>query len=157
MAVTIRKAAEADAAPACDLVRRSIKELCLEDHANDPLTLEGWLCNKTPENMAYWITNPGTHVFIAERDGQMAGVGAVTDYGEILLAYVDPGFRFKGVTHALLKAMEDQCRGGIVERMSLTTTETARPFFLGRGYVLEEEEGDAFAEAELAMVKSLRN
>ena len=156
MAVEVRKAVEADAAAACELVRRSITQLCVEDHHNDRLTLEGWLCNKTPENMAYWITNPGTHVLIAERDGEMAGVGAVTDYGDILLAYVEPRFRFKGVTHALLKAMEDQCRGGIVERMSLTTTETARPFFLGRGYVLEEEEGDAFAEAELAMVKSLR-
>jgi hypothetical protein len=40
--------------------------------------------------------------------------------------------------------------------MSLTATETSRDFFLGRGYQLEEEEGDAFAETELALVKNLR-
>ncbi len=156
MAVSIRKAEEGDAQAACDLIRRSILDLCKQDHGGDALTLEGWLCNKTPENMAFWITNPGTHVFIAERDGVMAGVGAVSDYGEILLAYVEPALRFQGVTHALLKQMEETCRGGIVERMSLTSTETAREFFLGRGYQLEEEEGDAFAETELALVKNLR-
>ena len=156
MAVSVRKAEEGDAQAACALIRRSILDLCQQDHGGDALTLEGWLCNKTPENMAFWITNPGTHVFIAERDGVMAGVGAVTDYGEILLAYVEPAQRFKGVTHALLKEMGATCRGGIVERMSLTSTETARDFFLGRGYQLEEEEGDAFAETELALVKNLR-
>ena len=156
MAVSVRKAEEGDAQAACALIRRSILDLCQQDHGGDALTLEGWLCNKTPENMAFWITNPGTHVFIAERDGVMAGVGAVTAYGEILLAYVEPAQRFKGVTHALLKEMEATCRGGIVERMSLTSTETARDFFLGRGYQLEEEEGDAFAETELALVKNLR-
>lgn len=156
MAMSVRKAEEGDAQAACALIRRSILDLCQQDHGGDALTLEGWLCNKTPENMAFWITNPGTHVFIAERDGVIAGVGAVTDYGEILLAYVEPAQRFKGVTHALLKEMEATCRGGIVERMSLTSTETARDFFLGRGYQLEEEEGDAFAETELALVKNLR-
>jgi hypothetical protein len=99
------KAQPADAEPACALVRRSILELCGLDHANDPLTLEGWLCNKTPENMLVWITTPGTTCFLAQIDEALAGVGVVTDYGEVLLAYVAPEFRFRGVTSALLDQM----------------------------------------------------
>ena len=104
--LSLRNAQQGDAEAACALVRRSILELCKLDHANDPLTLEGWLCNKTPQNMEVWITTPGTTCFLAQIDEALAGVGVVTDYGEVLLAYVAPEFRFRGVTKSLLERME---------------------------------------------------
>jgi hypothetical protein len=48
-AVESRRARVEDAAAACDVMRRSITELCLADHANDPTILEAWLANKTPD------------------------------------------------------------------------------------------------------------
>jgi N-acetylglutamate synthase-like GNAT family acetyltransferase len=149
----IRAAREADAGPACELVHRSIIELCKADHGGDRLTLEGWLCNKTPENMRHWIGRPGTTCLIAEIDGAMAGVGAVTDYGEVILAYVDPAFRFRGVTVALLTRMEEIAREKRADRMNVTTTDTAYRFFLERGYTPEEEEGDLFSEAQNSLIK----
>jgi GNAT superfamily N-acetyltransferase len=151
--LSLRPAQAADAEPACALVRRSILELCKLDHANDPLTLEGWLCNKTPENMEVWITTPGTTCFLAEIDGALAGVGVVTDYGEVLLAYVAPEFRFRGVTKTLLERMERHAHAQHADRMSLTTTDTAHPFFLARGYTPEEEVGDLFSDDQSALVK----
>ena len=83
----------------------------------------------------------------------MAGVGAVTDYGEVILAYVDPAFRFRGVTAALLARMETLAQEKRADRMSLTTTDTAYNFFLERGYTPEEEEGDLFSEAQNSLIK----
>lgn len=39
----VRLAVVADAAGACDCVRRSITELCTADHRNDASTLDDWL------------------------------------------------------------------------------------------------------------------
>lgn len=152
-AITIRAAQTPDAEPAILLVRRSIVRLCMADHGGARHVLEGWLSNKTIENMTAWIERPGNHVLIAARDGAMAGVGAVTDGGEILLAYVDPDHRFQGVTSALVTRMEEIARQARAERIHLTTTETARAFYLARGYVPEQEPGDLFFEDENVLVK----
>jgi len=151
--IRLRRAQPGDAEPACALVRRSILELCKLDHGNDALTLEGWLCNKTPENMLVWITTPGTTCFLAEIDETLAGVGVVTDYGEVLLAYVTPEFRFRGVTSTLLDQMERHAKPQYADRMSLTTTDTARAFFLARGYSPEEEIGDLFSDDQSTLLK----
>lgn len=149
----IRVARSEDAAQAMAVVRRSIVRLCQLDHGGDRLTLEGWLANKTIENMEHWIERPGTSVFLAERGGEIAGVGAVTDAGEILLAYVDPAHRFSGVTKALVRHMEQHARRLRVERMQLTVTETARPLFLSLGYVPDDEPGDIFGNDENVLIK----
>ena len=75
--VQISEARVEDAAGACDVLRRSISELCAADHNNDPALLTGWLANKTPENVAAWITDPGNVVLVAFDDGRMAGVAAM--------------------------------------------------------------------------------
>lgn len=149
----IRPARLEDAAPAMALVRRSIVRLCHLDHGGDRLVLEGWLANKTIENMEHWIERPGTSVFVSEDGGALAGVGAVTDAGEILLAYVDPAHRFAGVTKSLVRHMEAHARGLRAERMQLTVTETARPLFRALGYVPEDEPGDIFGNDENVLVK----
>ncbi len=151
----IRPALEADAPAACALVRASITMLCGEDHGGDALTLEGWLVNKTPANLARWFASPGISAFIAERGGVMTGVGAVRDDGEIMLAYVCPRARFLGVTSALLARMEESARAKHAGRMTLTTTLTARRFYLARGYAAGEDEEDFFEEGPGALVKNL--
>lgn len=150
---TIRPAVEADAAAACELVRDCIILLCKADHFGDALTLEGWLANKTVKNFAWWFTAPGSNGFIAERNGEMIGVGAVRDDGEVTLNYVSPSARFQGVSKALLARMEETAKGKLADRMSLTTTETARRFYHDRGYREEDEEGDLFDGEQSAMIK----
>jgi GNAT superfamily N-acetyltransferase len=154
-ALEIRPATEAHAEAACGLVRASIIGLCKADHLNDTLTLQGWLANKTPDNVRHWLTAPGMNAFLAVRDGYMLGVGAVRDDGEIVLAYVHPHARFQGVTKALVAHMEAVAREKLAERMSLTTTETARPFFEARGYVAEDAAGDLFNDEQCVLIKKI--
>ena len=70
--VAIRAAHAGDAAVIADLLRRSIAELCVIDHENNPAWLEPWLANKTPEIVASWIANPANHMFVALRSGRIA-------------------------------------------------------------------------------------
>jgi len=131
----IRDAVAEDAPAACQVLRRSISELCIADHGNDPAILTRWLSNKTPEIVTSWIANPNASVLVAVERGTILAVGSVTDAGEITLNYVSPDARFRGVSRALLGALEARAieRGNV--RCTLTSTATARGFYQANGYV----------------------
>jgi GNAT superfamily N-acetyltransferase len=61
-------------------------------------------------------------------------VGSVTDAGRITLNYVLPEARFQGASKALLRALEQRARQHGCRQISLTSTETARRFYLAAGY-----------------------
>ncbi len=151
-AVQIRPARAADAAAACEVLRRSIAELCAADHRNDAQFLARWLANKTPQNIAAWIADAGSFVYVALDGGRITGVAAMTNAGLITLNYVAPDARFKGVSKALLAALEGKAAELGLAQCTLASTKTARNFYLAAGY--REQEG-ADAAACLAMVKNL--
>lgn len=135
----IRDAGLEDAPAACDVMQRSIAELCSADHHNDPAILGRWLANKTPEIFRSWI-RPDNALLVAVDDGQILAVGCVNGTGEITLNYVSPDARFRGVSSALLEVLERRAMERGHQRCSLTSTETARRFYLARGYA---EDGPA--------------
>ena len=53
-----------------------------------------------------WIALPGNSVLVAVEDDAIVAVGSVTDVGYITLDYVSPDARFRGVSRALLGALE---------------------------------------------------
>jgi GNAT superfamily N-acetyltransferase len=130
----IRDATPADAAKACDVLRASITELCIADHNRNPDILGRWLANKTPENVAAWADSAGRSLLIAVEDEAVLAVGGVTDGGEITLNYVAPEARFRGASATLLKALEARAVERDAARTTLFSTETARRFYLSRGY-----------------------
>jgi len=108
---TIRLATAADADEACQVLRRSITELCVPDHGNDPTILQSWLANKTPERVAAWISvNPDGFLAAIGALG-IGGVATVSPAGEILLNYVSPMARFQSVSSLLIAAMEARAKG----------------------------------------------
>jgi GNAT superfamily N-acetyltransferase len=130
----IRDAVAEDAPAACEVLRRSISELCVADHGNDPMILARWLSNKTPDIIASWITQPGNSMLVAVEGRTILGVGSVTDKGEINLNYVSPDARFRGVSRALMSALEARAMQRGSGRCTLISTETARRFYLSAGY-----------------------
>ncbi len=136
--MTVREAAAEDAPKICDVLKRSILELCAADHKNDPAILARWLRNKTPENVASWIAAQDSLFLVAEEDAAILGVGQVTDAGEISLNYVAPEARFQGVSRAIMHALEARAKERGNTRCTLTSTQTARRFYLSGGY---KEEG----------------
>jgi hypothetical protein len=75
----IRDAVAEDAPAACQVLRRSISELCVADHNNDPTILTRWLSNKTPEIVASWIAHPKTSVLVAVEGSTILAVGSITN------------------------------------------------------------------------------
>jgi GNAT superfamily N-acetyltransferase len=130
----VRDAREEDAAAACDVVRRSITDLCREDHRGDASTLSQWLANKTPENMCRWIAGPGGHVLLATDGDVVLGVGALQGSGKVTLNYVAPEARFRGVSKAVLAALEAKAAALGAAACTLESTAVARRFYLACGY-----------------------
>jgi GNAT superfamily N-acetyltransferase len=154
MAISIRDAVVDDAVAAADVRVRSITELCAPDHHNDPAILARWLSNKSPEIFKSWIVQPDNSVLVAVENDAIIAVGSVTDRGEITLNYVLPAARFRGVSRALLVALEQRARDKGNTRCTLRSTETARRFYRSAGYI---EEGPAVARLGTPMSKHLIN
>ena len=141
--MVIRRAVIEDASAACQVLRRSIVELCAADHRNDPDVLRLWLANKTTEIVGSWIEKPDSTMLVAVEGDAILGVGSVTDAGEITLNYVSPDARFRGASRSLIGALEDRARELGNARCHLSSTETARGFYLRLGYT---EDGPAFCK-----------
>jgi GNAT superfamily N-acetyltransferase len=152
----IRDAVPADAAAGCAVLRRSITELCVADHHDDPAILGRWLANKTPEIVAGWIARPDSSVLVAVEDGAILSVGAVSDAGEIRLNYVSPDARFHGISRAMLEALEARALARGNARVTLNSTGTARRFYLSAGYVEDGPPIDLFGTASHPMTKRLQ-
>lgn len=152
----IRRACSDDAAKACEVMRRSIAELCGSDHHGDPAILRAWLGNKTPAIVASWIADPGNVVLVAADGDAILAVGAVRTNGEITLNYVSPDARFRGVSRALLKGLEATAKdlGNAICR--LTSTATAHRFYLACGYTdCGQPEGRFGTTSSYPMQKSI--
>ena len=135
MSLVIRPAREADVAEMSRVLIASITELCAADHGNRADRLASWTANKTPEGVRAMLGQAGLSVLVGELDGQIAAVGAmVPANGEIALNYVDPAARFRGVSKAMLAAMEAELRRQGVAEARLTSTITARGFYHAAGW-----------------------
>lgn len=128
----IRRAVPEDAEAACEVLRRSIAELCAADHQGDAPTLAAWLANKTPENVRRWIGNQ--HLFVAAEGGAILGVAALSPAGEITLNYVSPDARYRGVSKALVARLEEEAAKLGLAALRLQSTATAWRFYAACGY-----------------------
>jgi GNAT superfamily N-acetyltransferase len=128
----VREACEQDAEEACLIVRSSISELCSLDHQGDRNTLDLWLANKTAANMQRWIREH--HVLVAAEASAILGVAAMTSSGEIILNYVAPDARFRGVSKALLRGLEVRATKLRIRLLTLKSTATAVHFYRSVGY-----------------------
>ncbi len=131
---TFRPARPEEAVEACSVIRQSIEELCGADHDGDPAILGPWLVNKTPERVRTWIESNPAGVLVGVSPDEIAGMGAVLRDGRIVLNYVAPWARFRGVSKGLLRAMENRAAELGNTSCTLTSTVTAHGFYRSRGY-----------------------
>jgi putative acetyltransferase len=139
MQITIRPATESDAPAACNVLRRSIRELCVDDHGSDEEILRLWLANKTEENLRRWIVSNANFAVVALRQKAICGFGMLHQSGEVQLCYVAPEARFAGVSKLILQALEEQGRRWRLPNLFLTSTTVARPFYQRRGWIVSGE------------------
>ena len=129
----IRPATLDDATQVCNVLRRSITELCYLDHGGDESYLARWLSNKTFENVRTWIQK--WHFLVAEQAGTIVGAAAMSDSGQITLNYVSPDARFRGVSKALVRGLEENAKAAGLAACNVESTITALRFYEKVGYV----------------------
>ena len=132
--VAIQEAAPDDAVAA----RRALREATryeMPSHRSRSGKMNAWLANKTPEMVAAWAVQKGNSLLLAVEGDAILGVGSVTDAGRITLNYVSPDARFRGVSRALLSALEARAMERGNSRCTLTSSETAHRFYQSAGYV----------------------
>src|SRR5882672_2210440 len=139
-----RRAVPSDTEAACEVVRRSIVDLCQADHNGDSDTLAKWLANKTPANFERWIASKEHIALAAEIDGALVGFGLLSLQGTIAFLYVAPNARFRGVSKSLLASLEKEAIAVGIRELSLESSLTALPFYSGRGYTSSGPSATAF-------------
>lgn len=155
MDAIIRSATVEDVCSACEVVRRSIIECCIDDHNDDPALVAEWLKDKTPENLAAWIAARGSYAVVADADGVIVGIAAFTAVGGITLCYLLPEARRRGIGKALLSALEAEAVRRRLLRLHLASTRAARAFFMRHGYVSSAAAAAATVMQPLPMQKDL--
>lgn len=154
--IRIRPATPADATAISRVLIGSIRELCHADHRGDARVIARWTANKAPESVARWIADTSHPLSVAERRGLVAGACAFDFGGRIVLNYVDPAHRFRGVSRAMLDHMETElARAGLAEA-TLSSTETAHRFYLAAGWSDAGAPDTAFGIPGYPMRKALR-
>ena len=152
----IRTAVLEDAIDVSKVVRISIEKLCVADHQGDKEILDRWLANKTPETVARWLTNPDNINLVAVDDSDaILAAGCVRRDGNVLLNYVSLEARFRGVSNALLAALEDAARSEGNAWCVLESTKTAHRFYQERGYSDSGEPGFKYGLTTFPMRKRL--
>jgi len=137
MSILVRPATAADVLEMSRVLIASITELCDADHGNDPDKLAAWTRNKTPEGVSAMLANQHGRLFVAELDGVVAAVGAVSSAGEITLNYVVPAARFQGVSKAMLAALEAELKVMGFAEARLEATATAQQFYQAAGWTTD--------------------
>jgi len=153
-AFVVRRAGPEDAAQACKVLRRSIIECCTADHRGDTAVLSSWLANKTPENLRSWFSSTG-HAVVAEQEGAIVGVAMLSGSGGIILNYLLPEMRHKGMGRTMLGALEDEAARRGVRVVELSSTATAHEFYLRNGYVDTGKKSVMFGLTSPIMTKAL--
>ena len=132
--IAIRPATEADVPAMSRVMIASITELCHADHRGDAAVIARWTANKVPESVARWVAHPDLVMLVAVVDDQIAAVGSLNHPDEIGLNYVAPEFRFRGISRAMVEALEQAMRQQGATVGTLTSTQTAHAFYRALGW-----------------------
>jgi ribosomal protein S18 acetylase RimI-like enzyme len=130
----IRKAKLQDAVEFCDVVRKSITELCEQDHHGNDSRLAEWLENKTVENCKDWIADSKTNTFVAVKNGRVVGVSHIGEDGHLYLCYILPNAIGTGLGKQLLLTAENSVQNCGLSQITLESTITAKGFYESHGY-----------------------
>lgn len=129
----VREAMPSDSANACEVLRRSISEICSLDYNNQSV-IEKWLLNKTESNVKVWIISENSYSVVCTDDDLVVGFGIITLDGEILLIYLVHEALHKGNGKLMLETMEHRVISEGIEEIYTVSSITAKPFYERNGY-----------------------
>jgi len=154
---SIRPAHEGDAEAICQTLKRSIREVCARDHKFNPAVLQRWGEGKTPDYFRDQTKDPDRFFVVVESPlWGIVGVGMYNrEKGRIGLCYLVPEGLSQGNGSRILDALETQARIDRKSEVVLTSTLTAKNFYLRHGFELDGEPFIMFGVLAYPMRKRL--
>lgn len=138
--VVVVIALPAHAEKACNVLIRSIKEICAADYGYDKNILDKWLSNKTADNVRKWILSKDNYSIVAINSlNEIVGFSLISLPGEILLNYVLPEYKNKGVGKKLLAGLESFAKSADLSEITVVSTITAKSFYERNGFEKQAE------------------
>ena len=114
-----------------DLFVQSIEELTADDYDEDQRL--AWAASAADAD-AFRARLGGTLTLIVQVEGEYLGFGSLKDNKTIDMLYVHPDFAGEGVGTAIADALEKIAGARGAEAVTVDASDTAMPFFEGRGY-----------------------
>ena len=134
--IAFRQARLGDIALLWELRTRAVAHNCPGHYTPD--VLAAWLASPPPASLARHIEHGGG--LVAVDDGTIVGY-AVLDLltGEVDAAFVEPACQGRGIGRVLLDTLEANARAGGIERLYLSASLNALPFYERAGFVALRE------------------
>lgn len=130
-AYPLRPFLAADTPALQDLFAQSIEELTAEDYDQDQRV--AWV--STAADAEAFAEKLGSMVtLVVQVDGEYAGFASLKDNATFEMLYVHPYFAGQGVGTALADAVERLAQSRGAKEITVEASDTAEPFFEGRGY-----------------------
>jgi len=117
----------------CNLLIRTIREVCARDYNYDESVITDWLSNKTSENISKWIKSDNLSYVVVCRD-IIVGFAMLGLKGDILLNYVLPEYLNRGIGKILLNKMEQDARRCGIKAIKVNSSITAKKFYFRNGF-----------------------
>ncbi|MCB1494456.1 MAG: GNAT family N-acetyltransferase [Bauldia sp.] len=120
-----------------EIYRESIAELTGDDY--DPAQQEAWAASADDEE-AFTDELAGQLTLVAVFRQSPVGFASLDGNERIAMLFVHPAVARQGIATMLVDALEKLAAGRGAARLTTEASDTARPFFAGRGYVAERRE-----------------
>ena len=130
----IEKAKKEDLKEIYRVVRESIVQLCVADHHNNDEHISNWLKARSETEMGEFLFNGESQAFVCRTGSDISGMSHIKKNGEITLCYVHPQYLGQGIGQAVLSAAEKQALQWSIKEINLTSTSTAREFYIHHGF-----------------------
>jgi putative acetyltransferase len=115
-----------------DLFAQSIEELTADDYDEEKRL--AWI-STAADGEAFAKRLGSMTTLIVQVDGEYAGFASLKGNDTLEMLYVHPYFAGQGVGAALADAVERLAKGRGAKDITVEASDTAEPFFEGRGYV----------------------
>ena len=129
--LALRPALPADTPLLAEIYSAAIEELTGEDYTEAQRA--AWM-GAAEDHTAFGERLAGGLTLIATASGTPAGFASLRGNSEIDMLYVRPEAARQGVAGFLCDALEKLAAGRGAARLDVKASDTARPFFEGRGY-----------------------
>lgn len=133
--ISVRKAQPKDAEQICYVHIASVKLLCANDYT--PKQIEAWVGKLTPTVHRQAMEDLEEIMFVAENKGIIIGFSSFFE-NEVCAVYVDPNYTRQGVGTLLLDVMEKEARSQNIQKLELSASTNAKPFYQSCGYKVVE-------------------